>query len=92
MEIQAEGLSADEVEARQKHYGPNTIKSGKETNACNIFLRQIASPLVYVLLAAMVVTVAIQHWVNANVTGSESVSLRVGIATDMLGCRSLPFL
>jgi len=69
LEARAEGLSRDEVEARQKRYGPNTIKSGKETSVWKILLHQITSPLVYVLLAAMVVTVVIQHWADAIVIG-----------------------
>ncbi|MEA2086060.1 MAG: HAD-IC family P-type ATPase [Chloroflexota bacterium] len=69
LEARAEGLSHDEAETRQKRYGPNTIKSGKETSAWKILLHQIASPLVYVLLAAMVITVAIQHWADAIVIG-----------------------
>lgn len=68
-ETRTEGLSPDEVQIRQEHYGPNTLKSGKETSPWKILLHQIASPLVYVLLAAMMVTVAIQHWADAIVIG-----------------------
>ncbi|MFW6102035.1 MAG: HAD-IC family P-type ATPase, partial [Chloroflexota bacterium] len=69
LETSAEGLSRDEVGIRQERYGPNTIKSGKETSIWKIILHQIASPLVYVLLAAMVVTIAIQYWADATVIG-----------------------
>jgi magnesium-transporting ATPase (P-type) len=69
LEARVEGLSHDEVEKRQKRYGPNTIQSGKETSALKMLLHQIASPLVYVLLAAMVVTLAIQHWADSIVIG-----------------------
>ncbi|MFP3898611.1 MAG: cation-translocating P-type ATPase [Dehalococcoidia bacterium] len=69
LKTSAEGLSYDEVEARQRRYGSNTITSGKETSAWEILLHQIASPLVYVLLAAMVITLAIQHWADAIVIG-----------------------
>ena len=69
LDTRAEGLSRDEAEARQERYGPNTIRSGKETSAWRIVLHQVASPLVYVLLAAMVVTIAIQHWADAVVIG-----------------------
>jgi magnesium-transporting ATPase (P-type) len=63
------GLSSEEVAVRIQRYGPNTIKKGKETSAWTIFLHQIASPLVYVLLVAMAVTLAIQHWADAIVIG-----------------------
>jgi len=68
-ETRAEGLSSDEVEIRQERCGPNTIKSGKETSPWKIILHQIASPLVYVLLAAIVVTIVIQYWTDAIVIG-----------------------
>jgi len=69
LETSTEGLSHGEVETRRSRYGSNTISRGEETNAWKILLHQIASPLVYVLLAAMVVTLAIQHWADAIVIG-----------------------
>lgn len=69
LETRTEGLSHEEVEVRHNRYGPNTIESGKETSAWQILLHQIASPLVYVLLAAMVVTVAIQDFADTIVIG-----------------------
>jgi cation-transporting ATPase F len=69
METRTEGLSPNEAETRQERYGPNTLKGKKETSPWRILLHQIASPLIYVLLAAMVVTVAIQHWADAIVIG-----------------------
>jgi magnesium-transporting ATPase (P-type) len=69
LETNLNGLSSEEVTARIQRYGPNTIKRGKETSAWKILLHQIASPLVYVLLVAMAVTLAIQHWADAIVIG-----------------------
>lgn len=69
LETGSDGLSQEQVESRLEHYGPNIIKKGKETSVLDILLHQIASPLIYVLLGAMVLTLAIQHWADAIVIG-----------------------
>lgn len=63
------GLSHNQSDERLQRYGPNTIKRGEETTIWKILLHQIASPLVYILLAAMAVTVAIQHWADTIAIG-----------------------
>jgi len=65
-----EGLSETEAVARLEQYGPNRLKSVRETSAWKILLHQFASPLIYILLVAMVVTLAIQHWTDALVIGA----------------------
>jgi len=69
LETGNEGLSETEAVARLEQYGPNRLKSVKETSAWKILLHQFASPLIYILLVAMVVTLAIQHWTDALVIG-----------------------
>jgi len=69
LDTEIEGLSHEEADVRREHYGPNTIESEKETSVWQILAHQIASPLVYVLLAAMVVTVAIQDFADTIVIG-----------------------
>ncbi|MEJ2740452.1 MAG: HAD-IC family P-type ATPase, partial [Dehalococcoidia bacterium] len=69
LDTDSSGLSQNEVETRIQRYGPNTIKSQSETSAWKILFHQIASPLIYVLLAAMIVTIGIQHWADTIVIG-----------------------
>jgi len=69
LETSSEGLSETEAVARFEKYGPNRLKSVRETTAWKILLHQFASPLIYILLVAMVVTLAIQHWTDALVIG-----------------------
>lgn len=69
LETGKEGLSETEAVARFEQYGPNRLKSVKETSVWKILLHQFASPLIYILLVAMVVTLAIQHWTDALVIG-----------------------
>ena len=69
LETGNEGLSETEARIRIEQYGPNRLKSVKETSVWKILLHQFASPLIYILLVAMVVTLAIQHWTDAIVIG-----------------------
>ena len=69
LETDRGGLSQEQVKNRLELYGPNIIKKGKETSVWEILLHQITSPLIYVLLGAMAITLAIQHWADAIVIG-----------------------
>ncbi len=69
LETSDQGLSETEAGVRLEQHGPNRLKSAKETSVWKILLHQFASPLIYILLVAMVVTLAIQHWTDALVIG-----------------------
>ncbi len=69
LEASPEGLSSEQVGARLRLHGRNVIRTGKETSPWAILLHQVRSPLIYILLAATVVTLAIQHWTDAIVIG-----------------------
>lgn len=66
---QENGLAEDEAQSRLEQYGPNTIETKQEISAWRVLLHQFTSPLIYVLLAALGVTLAIQSWDNAIVIG-----------------------
>jgi cation-transporting ATPase F len=70
LETSREGLSDQQAEARLQQYGPNRIESGGETSTWKILLHQLTSPLIYILLAATAITLAIQHWTDAIVIGA----------------------
>jgi potassium/sodium efflux P-type ATPase len=53
----ADGLQPAEVQARLRAHGPNRIERGRRRSALKILLRQLADPLVYVLIAAGVIAV-----------------------------------
>jgi len=53
------GISIDDAERRLANDGPNVLLEEKEENLIQIFLRQFKSPLIYVLLAATLVVVAL---------------------------------
>ena len=62
-----EGLAPGEAEQRLAMYGPNTIEKAKGTPAIVRFLKQLRSPLIYVLLAASVISFALGEIINGEV-------------------------
>ncbi len=63
------GLSQSEANKRLEKYGPNTIQTEEKVSPWKVLLNQFTSPLIYVLLAALVVTLAIQSWADSVVIG-----------------------
>jgi magnesium-transporting ATPase (P-type) len=63
----ATGLEDDEVSARREHFGPNELAQDEPPSNLKILLRQFTSPLIYILLAAAVVTVAIREFLDTGV-------------------------
>lgn len=63
----SDGLSEEEARGRLQSYGPNTIQRGREVNPWAILLHQVASPLIYILLAALAVTLVIGNWADSIV-------------------------
>ncbi len=56
------GLSAQEAKNRLDEYGRNTFEASKKTGKIKIFLNQLKSPLVLVLIIAGLVTFSIAHY------------------------------
>ncbi len=61
------GLSHDEVLRRRKLYGLNVLTPKKGKPAWLRFLLQFHQPLVYILLAAALVTLVLKEWVDSSV-------------------------
>ena len=56
------GLNHDEVERRRQAYGPNQLPDERTDSAWIIVLRQIKSPLVYILFFASVLSLILRHF------------------------------
>ena len=54
-----DGLRADEVSARRSQHGANVLPEEKQKPLWRVFLRQFQSPLIYILLAAAVLALAL---------------------------------
>lgn len=61
------GLSADEVRQRLERHGRNVITPRRGRGALMRFLSQFHSPLVYILVVAVVVTAGLGEWVDSAV-------------------------
>ena len=61
------GLSSDEVSQRLDKYGPNTLPESKRRGPWLRFALQFHNPLIYVLLAAGIVTFGLKDYVDAGV-------------------------
>jgi len=61
-----DGLSAAEARQRLARHGPNSLPRRKRISVGRLFLRQFRSPLIYLLLAATLVSLALRHWTDAG--------------------------
>jgi Ca2+-transporting ATPase len=68
LETDAEkGLDVAEIAKRQARFGLNVLTQRREHGPLIRFLLQFHQPLVYILLAATVITALLQEWVDAAV-------------------------
>ncbi|MBU2754631.1 HAD-IC family P-type ATPase [Acidithiobacillus sp. CV18-2] len=63
----SEGLGHEEIAARRQQYGANRLPTQAPPNWAQRFLRQFRDPLIYVLLAAFVVTLLLGHLLDSAV-------------------------
>ena len=61
------GLTETGAQARLVQYGPNELKGKKKTPPILVFLRQFLSPLIYVLLLAAIISIVVEHFIDAGV-------------------------
>jgi magnesium-transporting ATPase (P-type) len=61
------GLRAGEVRRRQEKFGPNRVSAQRHASAFKRFLLQFNQPLVYILLAAVVITAFLAEYVDSAV-------------------------
>jgi magnesium-transporting ATPase (P-type) len=59
-----EGLTSSEAEALREKHGPNTLPAQHRIGPVRRFLLQFHNILIYVLLAAAVVTALLDHWID----------------------------
>lgn len=61
------GLSTSEVAGRQAKFGLNVISNRKGLSAWRRFLLQFHQPLIYILIAATIITAVLGEWVDSGV-------------------------
>ncbi|MDY6892696.1 MAG: HAD-IC family P-type ATPase [Chloroflexota bacterium] len=61
------GLTEEETKARLVNYGANELQRKKKVSPLVVFLRQFLSPLIYVLLVAVIISLVVEHYIDAGV-------------------------
>jgi cation-transporting ATPase F len=89
----AHGLSADEVLKRREQYGLNKITPKQGTPTWLRFLLQFHQPLVYILLAASLITAYLHEWVDASVIfGVVFINAIIGFLQESKALKALDAL
>lgn len=61
------GLRPEEAEQRLHHFGTNALTAKQGQSAWMRFLLQFHQPLIYILIAAGIITAVLQEWVDSGV-------------------------
>ncbi len=70
LNVSDKGLSSAEAAERLKIYGHNQIREAEELHPFFIFLGQFKSPIVWILLAAMIISLVVKEYVDFYVIGA----------------------
>lgn len=86
----AEGLTDEEVAGRLEQYGPNRLRPPQRRGPLVRFLLQFNNILIYVLLAASLVTAVLAHWVDtAVIVGVVVINAMIGFIQEGKAERAL---
>jgi len=66
LESHTSGLTSEEVEKREKQYGPNVLPSKPDKTLFVHFLQQFKSPIIYILLLAAFMALLIKEYTDAG--------------------------
>jgi magnesium-transporting ATPase (P-type) len=87
------GLGAEEADRRLERWGPNRLEAEVGPGALAVLARQFRSPLIYLLMAAALVTLVIGEYVDAGVIGFVlAFNATVGFFQEYRAARSLEAL
>jgi magnesium-transporting ATPase (P-type) len=64
-----DGLTHEEARQRQVDFGPNELEEAAGRSVATVLLAQFRSPLIYILLVAAVVTLALGEYIDSAVIG-----------------------
>lgn len=77
------GLSQEAAEYRLGRYGPNRLNSPRQRGVFIRFMLQFHNVLIYVLLAAALVTALLGHWIDTGVIlGVVIINAIIGVAQE----------
>jgi len=67
LETSPQGLSEQEALRRLKIYGKNIFHKQERQSTVAIFLKQLTNPLIFILIAAGIITMVLQEWIEVVV-------------------------
>jgi len=67
LETSREGLTKQEAAHRLRKYGHNKLPEAKKTHTLTLFINQFKNPLIYILLAAFIISLLKKDWVDSSV-------------------------
>ncbi|OGG60116.1 hypothetical protein A2765_00935 [Candidatus Kaiserbacteria bacterium RIFCSPHIGHO2_01_FULL_56_24] len=73
-----DGLSEAEADLRLRHFGTNDLPRARRFTLTGLFVRQFSSPLIFILLIAMVLTTLLREWVDTLV-----IALAIAVNTGL---------
>lgn len=83
------GLSAEEAAVRLREYGPNALPRTKPPGVVRVFISQFLSPLIYVLVAAALLSIAIGELSDAAfITGVLLINAIIGTIQEFSAQRA----
>ncbi len=89
LDSRAEGLSQAEAGARQVRFGFNRLPEPESAGVLQLFLSQFLSPLIYVLLAAAVISLLLAEFADAGfITAVLVINAIIGTAQEFHAQRS----
>ncbi|MCU7941432.1 MAG: cation-transporting P-type ATPase [Candidatus Thiodiazotropha sp. (ex Cardiolucina cf. quadrata)] len=87
------GLDIFELEHRHAHFGPNRLTPQKGKSPLELFFLQFHQPLIYILLAAALITFLLQEWVDSGVIfGVVLVNAIVGFIQESKALKAIEAL
>ena len=87
------GLDRFAVTRRQAHFGPNRLTQKKGKTPLQLFLLQFHQPLIYILLAATLVTFVLREWVDSGVIfGVVLVNALIGYIQEIKALKAIEAL
>jgi potassium/sodium efflux P-type ATPase len=90
LESSPQGLSSDQARERLEAFGPNSLAQAEKRGPLIRFILQFHNVLIYVLLAAAVVTALLQEWVDSMVIfGVTIVNALIGFIQEGKAEKSL---
>ncbi len=88
-----EGLSSSQAEARLQQHGPNRIQAKRPKSAGRRLFEQVHQPLIYILIVAGFITMAMEHWLDAIVIlAVVAVNVVIGFVQENKALKSIQAL